>query len=137
MIEDNSLRLSDAQAITATAPSAHVIDLGLRGGALPRDIGIGSAVPLSVRVVQNFNNLTSLTVAVQTSPDNSSWTTIQSGRAVPLADLVAGHQFAVPASFPEGSRARYLRLHYTVAGTAPTTGAVSAVVVADRQTAGS
>lgn len=136
MIEDNSLRLSDAQAITATAPSTHVIDLGQRGGSIARDIGVGSAVPLSVRVVQSFNNLTSLTVAVQTSPDNASWTTIATGRAVPLAELMAGHQFAVPASFPEGTRARYVRLHYTIAGTAPTSGAVSAVVVADRQTAG-
>lgn len=141
MIQDNSLLLSDAQAITADAASTNVIDLGATGTpfgssvALTRDIGIGEeCVDLSVRVVETFNNLTSLQVQVQTSPDNVTWTAIDSGRVVPLAELVAGHQFSVPSEFPEGTKARYVRLFYDITGTAPTTGKISASVVASRQT---
>ncbi|MFC0683045.1 Bbp16 family capsid cement protein [Novosphingobium clariflavum] len=141
MIFDKTLLLSDGQAITATAPSTNVIDLGATGTpfgssvALTRDIGIGEeCVDISVSVTQAFNNLTSLQVTVQTSPDNATWTDVLSGRAVPLASLVAGYQFFVPAEFPEGTRARYVRLNYTVVGTAPTTGAITAGVVASRQT---
>lgn len=141
MIFDKTLLLSDGQAITATAASTNVIDLGATGTplgssvALTRDIGIGDGcVELAVDVTATFNNLTSLQVTVQTSPDNATWTDLESGRAVPLASLVAGYQFFVPSRFPEGTRARYVRLNYTVVGTAPTTGAITAGAVAGRQT---
>ena len=140
MILDTSLVLSDAQGITASAASANVIDLGPTGtpfGAnapLGRDIGRGRDIDLAVSVRQTFATLTSLTVAVQTSPDNATWTTIASGAAVPLASLVAGYQFKVPGEIPEGTNARYLRLYYTVAGSAATAGQISAAVVASRQT---
>jgi hypothetical protein len=117
-----------------------VIDLGPTGTPfgstvpLTRDIGRGHEVEISVAVTASFNNLTSLQVGVQTSPDNSTWTTRYSGEAVPLASLVAGYQFKVPGEFEEGTDARYVRLFYTVAGTAPTTGTVNAAIVASRQT---
>lgn len=140
MIFDNSLLLSDAQAVTADAPSTNVIDLGVTGTPygstvpLTRDIGIGARVPLHVSVVETFNNLTSLQVQVQTSPDNATWTTILGGAVVPAASLVAGHQFDVPYEFPEGTKARYVRLNYDVTGTAPTTGKITAGAVMARQT---
>lgn len=140
MIFDASLLLSDQQAITASAASTNVIDLGATGTpynsgvALTRDIGRGEEVELSVSVVQSFNNLTSLTVAVQTSPDNATWTTRYQGEAVALASLVAGYQFKFPCCFDEGADTRYVRLYYTVAGTAPSTGKITAGPVASRQT---
>jgi len=139
MIFDNSLLLSDGQAITADAASTNVIDLGATGtpfggSALTRDIGIGESVPLSVRVTETFNNLTNIVVQVQTSPDNSTWTTIQGGATVLLASLVAGYQFEVPSRFPEGTKARYVRLYYDITGTAPSTGKITAGVVMSRQT---
>lgn len=139
MIFDNSLLLSDGQAITADAASTNVIDLGATGtpfggAAMTRDIGIGDSVPLSVRVTETFNNLTNIVVQVQTSPDNSTWTTIQGGATVALASLVAGFQFDVPSRFPEGTKARYVRLYYDITGTAPTTGKITAGVVMARQT---
>jgi len=139
MIFDNSLLLSDGQAITADAASTNVFDLGATGtpyggSALTRDIGIGYGVPLSVRVTETFNNLTNIVVQVQTSPDNSTWTTIQSGATVALASLVAGFQFDVPYEFPQGTKARYVRLNYDITGTAPTTGKITAGVVMARQT---
>lgn len=140
MIYDNSLLLSDAQAVTASAASTNVIDLGATGtpfggAAMTRDIGIGcEPVVLSVRVTTTFATLTSLAVSVQTSPDNSTWTSISTGAAIAAASLVAGYQFDVPARFPEGTKARYVRLYYTVAGSNATAGAITAGVVADRQT---
>lgn len=139
MILDKTLEFSDAQAITATAASTNVIDLGATGTpfggvALTRNLGIGPEIPVSVRVVTSFATLTSLTVAVQTSPDNSTWTTIESGRVVPVAELIAGHQFSVPCCLEEGVKVRYVRLNYTVTGSNATAGAVSAGIVASRQT---
>lgn len=140
MIYDNTLLFSDAQAVTVTAPSTNVIDHGPNGTPfgssvpLTRDIGIGEeCVPLSVRVVTAFAGLTSLQVVVQTSADNSTWLDVESSRAVPAAELVAGFQFHVPNDFPEGLRRRYTRLNYVVVGTA-TQGAITAGAVAGRQT---
>lgn len=140
MIFDASLLLSDQQAITASAASTNVIDLGTTGTpfgsgvALTRDIGRGEEVDLSISVVQSFATLTSLQVAVQTSPDNSTWTTKYSGRVVPLAELVAGFQFKFPCCFDEGTDERYVRLYYTVAGSNATAGKITAGPVASRQT---
>lgn len=140
MIYDMTLLLGEGQAITADAASTNVIDLGATGTpfgsnqALTRDIGVGVPVPLSVRVVETFNNLTSLQVQVQTSPDNATWTMIEGGAVVPLASLVAGYQFDVPYTFPQGTKARYVRLFYDITGTAPTTGKITAGAVAARQT---
>lgn len=140
MILDTSLLLSDGQAVTVSAPSTNVIDLGATGtpfganAALVRDIGRGAELDLAVAVTQAFAGLTSLQVAVQVSPDNATWTTVASGPAVPLASLVAGYQFKVPGSIEEGSNARYLRLSYTVTGSAATAGKVTAAIVASRQT---
>lgn len=140
MIIDNSLLLSDAQAVTASAASTNVIDLGTTGtpfgasAALLRDLGRGQEVDLAVTVNQAFAGLTNLQVSVQVSPDNATWTTVSSGAVVPLASLVAGYQFKVPGSIEEGVNARYLRLYYTVGGSNATAGKITAAVVASRQT---
>jgi hypothetical protein len=140
MIYDNTLLFSDGQAVTTTAPSTNVVDLGPTGTPfgstvpLTRDVGIGEkAVPLSVRVTTAFAGLTSLQVVVQTSADNSTWIDVEASRAVPAAELVAGFQFHVPDYIPEGVRRRYMRLNYVVVGTG-TAGAITAGAVMARQT---
>jgi hypothetical protein len=60
MIFDMQTLLSDAQAITATAASTNIIDLGPINAGFARDIGKGRHIPLRVQVVEAFNNLTSL-----------------------------------------------------------------------------
>lgn len=140
MIFDNTLLLSDKQAITADAASTNTIDLRATGtpfgdsAAIVRDLGRSANVPLSVSVNETFNNLTSLAVQVQTSPDNMVWTTILTGPTVSLAKLVAGYQFKVLDELPEGTDARYVRLFYDITGAAPSTGKITAGVVAGRQT---
>lgn len=138
MIVDNSLVLSESQAITASAASTNVIDTGASGTpygspvALTPDIGKEMRIPMAVNVTQAFNNLTSLAVALQGSNDNSSWNEIAT-HTYALAALGVG-QIDFPAQLPVGSKYRYFRLNYTVTGTAPTTGAIWAGFVAARQT---
>ncbi|WP_068092729.1 Bbp16 family capsid cement protein [Novosphingobium rosa] len=143
MIYDASLLLSDQQAITASAASTNSYDAGATGtpyGAtnpVARDLGHGAEIPVAVNVVATFNNLTSLSVAWQTADDAGFTTnveTVETGMAVPAASLVAGYQFRVPWTIPHGMRRRFNRLFYTVVGTAPTTGKITAGVVAARQT---
>lgn len=140
MIYDRSLLMSNAQAITATAASTDTIDLGATGtvygnsAALIRDIGRGKEIPFRVQVVQAFNNLTSLQVAVQTD-DNSAFSsprTVVQSQAIPLASLVVGFVFEELA-VEVGTNERHLRLLYTVTGTAPTTGQVTAGITMGNQ----
>jgi hypothetical protein len=144
MIFDSTSLFSSAQAITASAASSNVIDLGqpgtVFGAATPivRDIGKGEEIPIGLRVVESFNNLTSLTVTVETD-DNAGFaspTTVFTSIAYPLADLASGARHLLPDEMPVGVNERYVRLKYTVAGTAPTTGKITAGIVAGVQTNG-
>lgn len=142
MILDDTLVLSDSQAITADAGSTNIIDLAAVGtpwGATNgprRDIGIGTSIPLSVHVMESFNNLTSLTISVQVDNDVAfgSPKTVATSGAIPLASLVAGYVFPFPAELPEGTDEQYLRLYYDVTGTNPAAGKITAAIVAGRQT---
>ena len=110
MIFDSTSLFSSAQAITASAASSNVIDLGQPGtvfGAatpLARDIGKGAEVPIGLRVVESFNNLTSLTVTVETD-DNAGFTSptaVFTSIAYPLADLASGARHLLPDEIPVG-----------------------------------
>lgn len=140
MIFDETNLFSNEQAITATAASTNYIDLGATGtpygqtGALVRDIGKGNRIPIRIQVIEAFNTLTSLTIALQVD-DNSSFssaTTVES-EVIPLAGLTAGAVVNAIREIPVGTNERYVRLYYTVTGTAPTTGTITAGVVASHQ----
>ena len=142
MIIDNSLLLSDAQAITATAASTNCLDLRAMGtvyhaaAALSRDFARAAEIPLLVQVVEDFNNLTSLKIDIELD----STTTFTPDKTITLgtfllADLKAG--FRIPWNeLPAGINLQYLQLKYTVTGTAPTTGKITAGIVAALQTSG-
>lgn len=144
MIIDATGLFSDGQAITATAASTNIIDLGATGtiygasSAMVRDVGPGNRVPLFVTVTQSFNTLTSLTISIETD-DNagfSSATTIWTSPAYTLAQLAVGAKTnLLPDALPLGTNERYARLKYTVGGSNPTLGKITAGVVAARQTA--
>lgn len=142
MIMDRTGLFSEKQAITATAASTNIVDLSpigtVYGASSPliRDIGKGNEIPLFVGVVQSFNNLTSLTIAIQTD-DNagfSSAKTVWTSPAYTLAELAQGAKYLLPDSIPVGTDERFMRLYYTVAGSAPTLGQITAGVVMDRTT---
>lgn len=141
MILDNTNVYSDSQAITATAASTNIVDVGAAGtafgaaAAVARDIGKAHEIPLYVSVTQAFNNLTSLKISFQ-SDDNVAFSTANNTvaeRTYVLAELTLGARLPFPAEIPEGTAGRYTRLNYTVAGTAPTTGKLFAGVTAGRQ----
>lgn len=132
--------VSDDQAITATAASTDYLDLQATGtpygaaAALVRDIGKGTPVCFDAIVTEAFNNLTSLTIALQVD-DNSSFSsaTTVASQTIALASLTVGANFAFEY-LPEGVNERYFRLNYTVSGTAPTTGQITAGITGGRQT---
>lgn len=140
MIFDATLLFSNAQAITATAASTNSIDLGavgtpLGGPALTRDIGPGNRIPISVSVGAAFNTLTSLTISLETD-DNAGFSSAKTVASVvyPLARLTAGAILDFPDYVPQGVNERYFQLRYTVTGTNPTTGNITAGIVAAKQT---
>lgn len=142
MIFDTTLLLSDAQAITASAASTNVIDLGATGtvygaaAALTRDDGKGMNLKLHAQVVEAFATLTSLTIGVQVDTADSfgSPKTIVS-QTIALADLVAGKTVSI-MTVPPGADERYLRLYYTVAGSNATAGKITAGITMGSQTNG-
>lgn len=136
MIFDQQTLLSDAQAITATAASTNVIDLGPIKAGIVRDIGKGKQIPLRVQVVETFNNLTSLTIALQVDDSAAfgSPKTVWSQTPV-LADLKAGY-VVVPEFITRGTDEQFMRLNYTVTGTAPTLGKITAGVTMGNQSNG-
>ena len=142
MIFDKTLLLSDAQAITGDAASTNVIDLLAPGtvygaaAALTRDVGKGNKITLLAQVVEAFNTLTSLTIKIQCdSVENFASPKNVAEQVIPLADLVAGKTFSI-MYVPPGTDERYMRLFYDVTGTDPTTGKITAGVVAAVQTNG-
>ncbi len=128
---------SNAQAITATAASENVIDLGVAGtphggNQLNRDVGKGNKVCFLAQVVETFNNLTSLQISIETGSTTSLGTVIVS-QTVLLADLAAGKQMAFDV-LPNGITERYLGMRYTVTGTAPGAGKVTSGITLGNQT---
>ena len=129
---------SDDQAITASADSTNVIDLGVAGtpydaaAALNRDIGKGNKIPLLAQVTADFNNLTSLEIILSTGATTGLGTAIAS-QTILLADLVAGKQINLDY-LPNGIIERYLGIEYVVVGTAPSVGTVTAGITMGNQT---
>lgn len=143
MIFSRALLFSDGQAITGTTASTNVIDLGATGtvigsaSPMVREIGFGTDAEMAVTVTQSFNNLTSMSISLQVD-DNAAFTsptTVFTSPAYTLAQLATGAKYLLPDRLMAGTNERYVRLNYTVTGTAPTTGRITAGVVAARQTA--
>ena len=128
MILDKETMMSEDQAVTATAASTNVIDLGLGDIGLSQD----QAPYLYVKVGTAFNNLTSLTIALQTATDAAFTTPITVlSNVVALAALTLNSE-QIRAQVPAGCK-RYVRMYYTVTGTAPTTGKITAGLVQNFQ----
>lgn len=129
---------SDDQAITATAISTNVIDLGEAGtpydavAPLNQDIGKGNKIPLLIQVTEDFNNATSVTVTVETGTTTALGTVVYS-ETISLADLVQGKQTCTEV-VPNCTDERYLGVRYTVAGTAPTAGKFTSGISMGNQT---
>ena len=129
---------SDDQAITASADSTNVIDLGVpatpygAAAALNDDVGKGAKIPLLVQVTEAFNNLTTLEVKLSTGSTTGLGTTIAS-QVIALADLLVGKQINLDF-LPNGIVEQYLGLEFVVVGTAPSTGKITGGITMGNQT---
>lgn len=130
MILDKLLMFSEKQAVTATAASTDVIDLGPIDGTR-RDIGVGYPLEFwaTVDTTATAAGAATLNVQLQTSPDNSTWTTIYDSGALALAALTAGKRL-FSAKVPAGVQ-KSLRVNYTVATGPLTAGAFTSGINLD------
>lgn len=141
MILSANQLFSDDQAITATAISTNVIDLGVRGtpydaaAALIGDVGKGTPVPVLIQVTEDFATLTSLTVTLETDAaatlDDAP--VVLATEVIAVADLVAGKQTHMQF-LPNGVTGRYLGVRYTVTGSDASAGKITAGITMGNQT---
>lgn len=125
MLFDSTNLFSEDQAITATAASTNVVNLGSSRG----DIGKGTAIPIFIGVTTAFATLTSLTVAIQTdSVENFASPKTLTEQTIALASLTAGAQFNFNV-IPTGANEQYIRIYYTVTGSDATAGKITAGIV--------
>jgi hypothetical protein len=117
MLLDAQLQFSAAQALTATAVSTNVIDLGA-----VRQIGVGEPLSILVCVIVAADFTTAnetYQIDIQTD-DNSAFSsaTTLSSTILTAAQLTLGAVRAI--AVPRYNMERYLRLNYTLGGTTPT-----------------
>lgn len=130
MIFDKTLELSLAQAVTATAVSTNVIDIGSA-----RNIGVGEDLFLYIKVDTAATAAGAATVNFQLQADDNSGmaspATILDSGAIGKAALTAGA--VIKYKLPSGAYERYLALNYLVTTGPLTAGAFSAWVCSDVQ----
>lgn len=130
MILDSKLKVSDAQAVTASAASTSYIDRGAAGD-------VGNSCPLYLLITVNIAAAAAgaATVNFQLQcDDNSSFSsakTVIQTDAIAKADLIVGKQIVLP--LPPGLDERYLRLYYLVTTGPLTAGAFSAQITSSLQ----
>ncbi|CAN5190649.1 phage protein [soil metagenome] len=128
-IVDNNLYMSDAQPVTASAPSTNILDLA----TATRNIGNGQPIELVVQVATTAvsGGASTVTFSLDDSADNSTFAVVVATMAIPKATLVAGYE-ALRIRLPLGLR-RYIRVYYTVDTSNLTAGNFTAYLSLDRQ----
>lgn len=141
MILSEQQIFSDKQAVTATAVSTNVIDLGVAGvpygaaAALNHDVGKGAKVPVLAQVTTAFGTaagMTALTIAIETGATAALGTVVLS-QTILLADLVAGKQVSFDV-LPNDLNKRYLGFRYTPVTGNANAGNITAAITMGNQT---
>jgi hypothetical protein len=139
MILDLESMFSDDQALTVTAVSTNVIDLGATGTpplsstALTRDLGPGTPIDILIQltVASGGTSPTLIATLQKDTVENFASAEVVAVSATLVAGAV-GDRLSIQW-IPDGADQRYLRLNYTLAGTNPTY-TVTAGIVLGRQT---
>lgn len=150
---DNSLLLSNAQAITVTAASTTIYDVtGAGSGVAPNlvfgtstvfgaDIGQGDGAArptayFTVPTTFTAGGAATMTIQIQAAIDNgsnspSTYTTIVETQAIPVATLTAGTNFNIPIPPLTAGEAlpRFYRFNYVIATGPMLTGALTAGIL--------
>ena len=122
MILDEQGLFSNKQAITKSCVSENVLDMG------KREVSFGTPVGLFIQIAETFNNLTSLSIKVQTSMEEDFSSNVDLVEQKMLLDELTKGAVSSIKFLPKGNLG-FLRLVYTVEGTNPTQGAIIAGVV--------
>ena len=144
MILNKNLILSENQAITATAISTNVISweavraAPYEAAGITRNLGDGTDIPMLLQITEAFNTLTSLTITFE-SADNAALSTnaivMATTGAIPLASLILGYRPLMSRIIPHGQMKDFCGFRYTVTGTNPTLGKVTAALATEVQSA--
>ena len=119
MILDEQGLFSNKQAVKASCVSENILDMG------KREVSFGTPIELFIQIAEEFNNLTSLTIKVQTSKDEDFADAVDLiEHTMKLAELKQGAVSSIKF-LPKGNLG-YMRLSYVVTGTAPTKGSILA-----------
>lgn len=131
MIIDSFNEFSNAQAVTATAASTSVVDLGAEG----RIEGKPYYLVIKVQTSCTASGSATVAFAFQTDSDEAfgSATTLHTVSAVGKATLVAGYE-VLRLPINGMNIERYCRVYYTVASGPLTAGAFDAFLTADGDT---
>ena len=119
MILDEQGLFSNNQKITATTASTNILDLG------KREVSFGTPVEVFIQVTEDFDELTSLSIKVQTAIDEEFTTAVDLVEQTILAANLKKGAISSIKFLPKGNLG-YMRLMYTVTGTAPTKGSILA-----------
>lgn len=132
MITDYNLRVSTDQAITGTAYSTGSVDK-----KVAMDIGEGRNLYMVFTVTEVFNILTNLVITCvedTLATLGGTNTVLATSAPILLASLKVGYQVVLPIPPIIASKGlRYLGAKYTVNGSDPSTGKITADIVTDIQ----
>jgi hypothetical protein len=120
---DNKNIFSDKQAITETADSTSKVNLM----AFMGKVKAGNPY-VSIKVTENFATLTSLDIdLLQAATESGSYTSVHKISAIPRATLIKGYRVPIRV-LPSAVKSPWLKLVYTVNGSAATAGKIFAAL---------
>jgi hypothetical protein len=115
MYVDRENLFSNAQALTATAASTDLIDLGQE-----RRLGIGEPMCVVIGCDVAMGGTSPTMIATLQSDDNAGFSSATTVVVSPtFSAFAAGAKYVLPIP-PGTATERYLRINYTMGGTSPT-----------------
>jgi len=115
MFVDRENLFSNAQALTVTAASTDLIDLGQE-----RRLGVGEPMCVVIGCDVAMAGTTPTMIATLQSDDNAGFSSATSVVVSPtFSSFAAGAKYVLPIP-PGVATERYIRVNYTMGGTSPT-----------------